>query len=97
MPVLSLTLAEMLATVAPLLACCVPRGTEQMQTIKALRLVCKDIASTVGKVVSSASLHLGDKARLTPHQVVRLMMNAEKIESLILVLATTSGGQLVKL
>lgn len=92
-PVCGPTLADLLATVPPLFASCLPPGNRLFEKIKALRLVCREVGSVAMRAVTRCQVQLGGQACLKPEQVVRLMSSA-KLESVTVTIITTSGGHL---
>lgn len=93
MPVSGLTLADMLATVHPLLTCCMVclEGEHKFKSFKPLRLVSREISHTVGNAARVGALQLGEMARLSPEHVVRLM-SLNQLEHLVVSIITTPGA-----
>lgn len=90
MPVASPTLGDMLATVPHLLTSCIPQTEGQLQTIRVLRLVCKDVGQAAVNAATTCSVQLGQQACLDTEQLIQLM-SATKLESLIVTVIMTSG------
>lgn len=91
-----LSLADMLATVHPLLASCLACGEEHAESFRTLRLVSREISCTVQRSARKCSMQLGKKACLPPAQVVRLMKDSQ-LEHLNVTIITTPGGPVLSL
>lgn len=90
MPVASPTLGDMLATVPHLLTSCIPQTEGQLQKIRLLRLVCKDVGQAAVSAATTCSVQLGLQACLDIEQLIQ-MMSATRLESLIVTVIMTSG------
>lgn len=84
------SLGYMLATVPDLFPSCVPDDTKQLEIVKLLRLVSKDVGSAVMDTVTSCSLQLGEGACLKPEQLVQLM-GSRPLKSVNVTVMMTSG------
>lgn len=90
MPQTGPTFADMLGTATHLLDCCASSTEEQVQTIKMLRLVSKDVGSAVMKAATTCALQLGAKASVKPLRLVQMFSTA-RLEKLIITITMTSG------
>lgn len=93
MPLVNLTLSDLLATVPHLLASCLPKTKHQLTNIKALRLVSKDVGCAAMTVVTTCAVQLGQRVCLEVEQIVGLM-SQQKLQSLIVTVVVATGKHL---
>lgn len=82
-----------MTTVPHLLDCCTIRKYGQPGTIKAVRLVCKELSVLALQSVKRGFVQLGAKKDPVPQQMVEIL-GAAKLDDLDVVVMTSAGGWL---
>lgn len=86
----TLSLVDLMMVVPQLLDCCTVRMFGQPGTIKAVRLVCKQLSVTALQSVKLGFVQLGGTKAPVPTQMVQIL-GAARLEILVVVVVTTSG------
>lgn len=86
----TLSLVDLMVVVPRLLDYCTVRMFGQPGTIKAVRLVCKQLSVTALQSVKLGFVQLGGTKAPLPRQMVKIM-GVARLDVLVVVVVTTSG------